>query len=99
MSDTAIVSLVLGVLGMISWMLSLSYYLGRTTARLDGFVEAFGKMEGTITQIFEKLDALAAVVPHRCEQTQTIAAMQTQTGINSQRLSELENWRHSFTGT
>jgi hypothetical protein len=99
MSDTAIISLVLGILGVISWMLSLSYFLGRTTAKLDGLAEAFAKMEDTITQIFEKLDRLVAAVPHRCEQTQTIAGIQTQTGVNSQRLTELESWRHAVERT
>ena len=97
MSDNAIISLVLGGLGIVSWLLSLSYFLGRNTAKLDGLADTFDKTQKTIGLIFDKLDLLSKAVPHRCEQTQVLSAMQTQIGVNAQRLTELESWRHSRT--
>lgn len=96
MSDTAIISLVLGTLSGLTWLLGLSYFLGRNTAKLDGLAEAFGEMKDTIAQIFEKLDVLATSLPHRCRQIQTISEVQAQIKINTKRIDELEVWRHSF---
>ena len=94
MSDTATISLVLGALSALTWLLGLSYFLGRNTAKLDGLAEAFGEMKGTVTRIFEKLDVLATSVPHRCQQIQAISELQAQIKIDTKRIDELEAWRH-----
>ncbi len=99
MSDMAVISIVMGGFGVLTWLLGLSYFLGRNTAKLDGLAEAFGEMKDTIAQIFEKLDALTTSLPHRCRQIQAISEIQAQIKINTKRIDELELWRHSFERT
>ena len=82
MSDAVIVAIVLGAVGIVagffSWLLILSYNLGQNKAKIDNFEKSNLAMAETLKRIFDRLDQLAAVVPHQCQQTQTITDMRIQ---------------------
>jgi archaellum component FlaC len=82
MSDAVIVAIVLGAVGIVagffSWLLILSYNLGQNKAKIDGFEKTNATMAETLKRIFDRLDQLAAVVPHQCQQAQTITDMRIQ---------------------
>ena len=92
MSDSAVVSLILGtfavVIGFFSWLLVLSFKLGSSQAKLDSVAEAVRKMETTTERIFERLDTLAAAVPHHCDQMPVIATIQADVKAHSATLDE-----------
>ena len=79
MNGEAIVALIVGAFGIITWLMGLSYFLGRNTAKLDGVAAAQEKTSATVNKIFEKLDILTIGVQHKCEQTPTITALQVLT--------------------
>ena len=83
MSDSVIVAIVLGAVGIIagffSWLLMLSYRLGHSQAKIEHIEKTNENMAETLSHIFDRLDKLAAVVPHQCQQTQTITDMRIQT--------------------
>jgi hypothetical protein len=86
----------IAVATVLTWLLGISFYLGRYSARQEALEHKADGMAATIVQIFQKLDKLAEVVPHKCDQVATIAAMQRDIAIGGQRTAELETWRHSF---
>ncbi len=96
MSDNAIIGIIMGGFAVLTWLLGLSYFLGRNTAKLDGLADAQEKLGQTIRQIFDKLDDLSKAVPHQCQQLQAVAELQAQIRLNTARLSEIEVWRHAW---
>ena len=93
MSDNAIVSLVLGGIGAVSWLLTLSYFLGRNTSKLDNLADAVTKMDGYIVKIFAKLEDLGKSTMHQCIQSDRVARLETMLSGMERRLSNLETWR------
>ena len=88
MSDNAIIGAVMGAFGILTWLLGLSYFLGRNTAKLDGLADAQEKLAQTIRQIFEKLDYLSRALPHQCRQVQQLSEIR-------QDVAALKEWRHN----
>lgn len=82
MSDAVIVAIVLGAVGIVagffSWLLILSYNLGQNKAKIDGFEKSNTARDEMLKRIFDRLDHLAAVLPHQCQQGQTIIDMRIQ---------------------
>lgn len=82
MSDAVIVAIVLGAVGIVagffSWLLILSYNLGQNKAKIDNIEKSNSSMGETLKRIFDRLDQLAAIVPHQCQQGQTITNMRIQ---------------------
>ena len=83
---------------LMTWLLAISYFLGYNANKLNSLKAAHEKSEtkidAVIGKIFERIDALAAAVPHQCVQVQALAGLQTQIGVNTNRLTQLEAWRH-----
>ena len=99
MSDNAIIGVVMGAFGVLTWLLGLSYFLGRNTAKLDTVADVQKNTSQTIDQIFEKLDDLSKSLPHHCMQIQNVAEMRAQIALDTKRIEEIEAWRHSFEKT
>jgi hypothetical protein len=84
MDDTAVVALVVGVLAVFVTILSsatvLSYRLGASASRIDKLeasVEADrSEVRDSMRRIFEKLEVLSVLVPHRCAQLERLAALE-----------------------
>ena len=79
---------------VLTWLLGISFVLGEYSQRQKCTEKDVDGMAQTIKRIFEKLDLLAATVPHKCEQVQTIADIRTQIGIDGQRLTAIEARLH-----
>jgi len=94
MSDNAIIGAVMGAFGVLTWLLGLSYFLGRNTAKLDGLADAQEKLAQTIRKIFEKLDELVRSMPHVCDKAERIARLEMLAQERSHRLQALEEWRN-----
>ena len=94
MDSTAIVTLVIGAVTAITWLLTLSYFLGRNAANLDNLSKAFDKLEKTITSIFSELKGLSVMLPHHCDKTSALASLAAQTEELGRRITELEAWRN-----
>src|SRR5271165_7165990 len=94
MSDNAIIGVVMGAFGVLTWLLGLSYFLGRNTAKLDGLADAQEKLSQTIKQIFEKLDELARFLPHVCDKAERITRLETVWQEILRRVKDLEYWRN-----
>jgi hypothetical protein len=95
-SDNAIIGVVMGGFGVLTWLLGLSYFLGRNTAKLDTLADSQKTTQETIEQIFQKLDQLSKSLPHQCIQLQSVAEMRAQIALDTKRIEEIESWRHSF---
>jgi hypothetical protein len=67
------------VFAAVTWLLGISYFLGRYTAKLDATSKAHDELKaevkGTLHAIFDKLDTLSKAVPHHCIQLDHITAM------------------------
>ena len=76
MSDNAIIGCVMGSFGVLTWLLGLSYFLGRNTAKLDSLTDRQGKIDDTLGKIFEEIKSLRNVLPHACDKTERIARLE-----------------------
>ena len=76
-------AVVCSVFAAITWLLGISYFLGRSTAKLDGALKSHEELRGevreTLQKIFAKLDELSRSVPHVCVQLDHIASLQADT--------------------
>jgi len=84
MSDTAVIALVIGGVGIFITVLTsaivLSFKLGGNAQRIDS-LEAAAKadreeMQKKMDMIFQKLEVLAGTLPHRCDQAERMVAIQ-----------------------
>jgi hypothetical protein len=81
MSDTAIISLIIGttsiLIAVFTSAIVLSFKLGGNAQRIEALEVATKnereEMQKKIDMIFQKLEVLASVVPHRCDQMERIA--------------------------
>jgi len=94
MSDNAIIGTVMGAFGVLTWLLGLSYFLGRNTAKLDGLADSHAKLSDSIKQIFIKLEELARLLPHVCDKAERVVRLEMLAAEKCRRLDELEHWRH-----
>lgn len=77
------------IFAAVTWLLGISYFLGRYTSKVDRLSEA-------LPQIFSKLDELGRSLPHVCGQTAIIAKLEQEMGEKRRRLDSLEHWREEI---
>jgi hypothetical protein len=90
MDSISVITLASTIFGAVTWLLGISYFLGRNAARLDGLADAYRKTEETLVRIFAKLEELGKAVPHICQQIQSIAELKTSQQGVMHRLDMLE---------
>lgn len=76
MTETAWIALCVGVFGAVTWLLGISFFLGRYAARVDGVDKALARIDGKFNEVFTKLDNLTSAVPHRCIMEARIAVLE-----------------------
>ena len=69
-----------------SWLLAISFYLGKHAARVDALEKLTLTIETKFLAVFTRLDNLAAAVPHRC-------ILESRLGVIEARFDDIAKWR------
>ena len=81
------------VFGAVTWLLSISFLLGRYSERQKQVESRQEKTDATVAKIFDKLDTLAKSVPHVCDKSERIVALEQIAKDRARRLESIEHWR------
>lgn len=60
MGESAIIGLCAGAFAAVTWLLAVSFFLGRYAARVDSVAQSIEHFDRKFEQIFDKLDNLTA---------------------------------------
>lgn len=74
MTDGAWIALAGLGFGFLTWLLGISYSLGRQASRLDSVRES-------IPKIFDRLDRLAGYIPHTCTQEHRLSTAEAKIAV------------------
>ena len=73
---------------VLTWLLGISFLLGQYSQRQKASEKEADQLRSTIKEIFAKLDTLSAVVPHKCEQLETITNLRAESHYVKETLLE-----------
>ena len=76
MSDTTLIAVFALCFGVLTWLLTMSFFVGRHSARVDALEVNVKKVEANFQTVFSKLDNMAAHLPYHCSQTERLARLE-----------------------
>jgi hypothetical protein len=82
MEDGRLIALSVAGFGALTWLLGISFLLGRYTNRVDNLEAALVRWGIDFAAMLAKLDTLVAVGPHRCVQSSRIAVLEDRLRID-----------------
>jgi len=94
MTDAATVGLCALLFGALTWLLALSYFLGKHSGKVENLEASQAKRDEALQRIFAKLDALTLLVPHTCYQAERIARLEERTSRGEERTAHGEEREH-----
>jgi len=76
MSDTAVIAGCALAFACGTWLLGVSYFVGRHAGRTESLERSQTEIRATVRLIFERLDLMSQHLPHRCCQEVRLAALE-----------------------
>ena len=90
MNDTGMIAASALAFTSLTWLLALSYALGRYAARTDALEHSQAENRETTAKIFDRLERLGAIGPHVCTQQARIAVIEERQTAILRQLGHVE---------